>query len=70
MSKSVTVISGNVWTQRSVTWNRNVASGNVHADEADDAAAGEGPDDAPMCPWDTIQNGRTFTRRVKTRQSD
>jgi hypothetical protein len=68
MSKSVTVISGKVWTQRSVTWNRNVASGNVSGRmEANDAAAGDGPDDAPMCEWDSVQEGRSFTRRIKMR---
>lgn len=68
MSKSVTVIHGSVWTRRSVTWNRNVASGNVHAhaEEANDPAAGEGPDDAAMCHPDSVQKGRNFTRRVKT----
>jgi hypothetical protein len=90
MSKSVTVIDGQVWAQRSVTWNGNVASGNVedgdvgrddvprgghggtahdgrHAEKDEEACAGEGPDDAPMPgEWDTIQEGRNFTRRVKT----
>jgi hypothetical protein len=77
MSKSVTVIGGNVWTQRSVTWNRNVASGNVDEHPEDSHAhrrhhhqhhenEGDVPDDAPVDEWDTIQEGRTFTRRVKT----
>jgi phage gp36-like protein len=67
MSKSVTVIRGKVWTRRSVTWNRNVASGNVnvHVEEAN-AAAGDSPDDAPMCRADSVHKGRNFTRRVKT----
>lgn len=69
MSKSVTVISGKVWKQRSVTWNRNVASGNVSGHiEANDAAAGDCPDDASMMSeWDSIQDGRRFTRRIKMR---
>jgi hypothetical protein len=66
MSKSVTVIDGKVWTQRSVTWNGNVASGNVNAHVEADDAAGVGPDDAPMHQWDKVQNGRRFTRRIKT----
>lgn len=68
MSKSVTVIDGKVWTQRSVTWNGNAASGDVsgRSREANAAAAGDGPDDAPMCGWDSIQQGRGFTRRIKT----
>lgn len=67
MSKSVTVIHGKVWTHRSVTWNRNVASGNVggHTEAADDAA-GDSPDDAPMCHSESIERGRNFTRRVRT----
>jgi hypothetical protein len=68
MSKSVTVIGGKVWTQRSVTWNRNVASGNVLgcSRSEDDPSAGDGPPGARMREWDTIQQGRNFTRRVKT----
>jgi hypothetical protein len=67
MSKSVTVIHGSVLTRRSVTWNGNVASGNVHghAEEAN-ATAGDGPDDAAMCHPDSVQKGRNFTRRVRT----
>jgi hypothetical protein len=68
MSKSVTVIGGNVWTQRSVTWNRNVASGNVlrGSRSENDRSAGDGPPGARMSEWDTIQQGRNFTRRVRT----
>jgi hypothetical protein len=70
MSKSVTVINGIVWTQRSVTWSGNVASGNVsgRTSEVNAAAAGDSPDDAPECEWDTIHEGRTFTRRTKRKQ--
>ena len=70
MSKSVTVIGGKVWTQRSVTWNRNVPSGNVvgGSRSLDDAAAGDEPHGrgVQMREWDTIEEGRNFTRRVKT----
>lgn len=67
MSKSVTVIGGKVWTQRSVTGHPNVASGNVgvHAEEANEEAAGDSPEDAARCDWDEIQKGRRFTRRSK-----
>lgn len=71
MNKSVTVIGGKVWTQRSVTWNGNVASGNVSGRQAsaqlNDPSAGDSPEDAPMCEWDSIQKGRKFTRRSRTR---
>jgi hypothetical protein len=68
MSKSVTVIHGQVWTQRSVTWNGNVAGGNVvSASRSEhDPSAGDGPDHARNDEWDSIQEGRNFTRRVKT----
>jgi hypothetical protein len=68
MSKSVTVIAGKVWTQRSVTWNRNVPSGNVvgGSRSLDDPAAGDEPHGVHMREWDTIEEGRNFTRRVKT----
>jgi hypothetical protein len=75
MSKSVTIIGGNVWTQRSVTWNRNVASGDADGPEADPkhdhghhhhAHHGESPDEDLPSEWDTIKEGRGFTRRVKT----
>jgi hypothetical protein len=67
MSKSVTVIHGSVWTRRSVTWNRNIASGNVdgHGEEAN-ATAGDSPDDAPACHSDSVHKGRKFTRHVRT----
>jgi hypothetical protein len=70
MSKSVTVIGGTVWTQRSVTWNGNVASGNVGgtSEAGDEPCADDPPGHAhgTRREWDTIQEGRNFTRRVKT----
>lgn len=78
MSKSVTVIKGAVWRQRSVTWNRNVKSEPMQRAKP----GGDGPGDGPglarsvaeasaggpdeESSWDSVYEGRDFRRRERT----
>lgn len=72
MSKSVTVIKGAIWRQRSVTWNRNVKSEPMRRANAaaDGPAVAFGIEDAAVagvCPddEDSVYEGREFRRRMR-----